>query len=189
VVYEAAARVLRDHGYARATTNRIAAEAGVSVGTVYEYFADKDTIFEGLIQRELGTLVSAFEAAGLGEGDDLETAIRGLVDAGMAAMRHGPELYRSLESVPGAKFRRHLGQARDIVIELVGRLLAAHADELAVVDHDLAAFVVVGAIEGVGTNGQSSQFDERLAVEITRLVTRYLKGGQPPGSAPSRPPS
>jgi len=177
VVFEAAARVLRDQGYARATTNRIAEAAGVSVGTVYEYFAGKDAIFEELIRRELAGLVRSFEDAGLGEGDDLETTIRRLIDAGMAAMGHGPELFRGLESVPGAKFRRRLAGAREVVIELVVRMLAAHEDEIGEVDRDLAAFVVVGAIEGVGTNGRQSQFDERLAVEITRLVTRYLRGG------------
>jgi AcrR family transcriptional regulator len=40
---EAAARVLRQRGYSAATTNRIADAAGVSVGTLYEYFAPEKT--------------------------------------------------------------------------------------------------------------------------------------------------
>ena len=42
-------------------------------------------------------------------------------------------------------------------------------------DLDLAAFLVVSAVEGIGANLQSSQLDERMPVEIARLVTRYLK--------------
>jgi AcrR family transcriptional regulator len=53
VVLEAAAQVLQREGYARATTNRIAEVAGVSVGTIYQYFGDKDEVFELLIRREL----------------------------------------------------------------------------------------------------------------------------------------
>ncbi len=40
IVIEAAARVLLREGYARASTNRIAETAGVSVGTIYQYFSD-----------------------------------------------------------------------------------------------------------------------------------------------------
>jgi len=173
---EGAAQVLRRHGYARATTNRIAEATGVSVGTVYEYFPDKDAIFAALIDRELDSLVAAFEAQGVGAELDLEAALLQLVEAGLRAMRFGPELFRALAAVPGATFRRRLGAAREAVVALVSRLLEAHRREVNVADLDLAAFLVVSAVEGIGANLQSSQLDERLPVEITRLVSRYLRG-------------
>ena len=48
-------------------TNRIAEAAGVGVGTVYEYFADKEAVFDALIRRELAALVSAVEALELSD--------------------------------------------------------------------------------------------------------------------------
>jgi len=60
-VLEAAAQVLQREGYARATTNRIAERAGVSVGTIYQYFADKEQIFDTLIRRELEVLLGVLE--------------------------------------------------------------------------------------------------------------------------------
>jgi len=173
---EGAAQVLRQHGYARATTNRIAEAAGVSVGTVYEYFPDKDAVFAAVIDRELDSLVAAFEAQGVGAELELEDALLRLVEAGLRAMRFGPELFRALEAVPGATFRRRLGVAREVVVALVSRLLEAHRREVTVADLDLAAFLVVSAVEGIGANLRSSQLDERLPVEITRLVSRYLRG-------------
>ena len=180
VILEAAARVLARHGYAGASTNRIASTAGVGVGTVYEYFANKDAVFEALIDREIATLVAAFAERGIAQGLGLEAAIAGLIEAGMGALRHGPELMRGLESVPGATFQRQLSGARQGVIDQVRLLLEAHRHELCVADLDRAAFVLVSAIEGVGTNASSHDLDARLARELTELAMRYLTGAPPP---------
>lgn len=176
VLLEAAARILAAHGYAGATTNRIAEAAGVGVGTVYEYFANKDALFESLIAREIGTLVAAFAEQGTGDDVALEPAIERLLAAGIGAMRHGPELFRALEAVPGASFRRQLAAARQGVIDQVERLLEVHRHEIGVDDRALAAFIVVSAIEGIGANASSRDFDARFARELTALVTRYLAG-------------
>lgn len=176
VILEGAARVLRARGYAGATTNRIAAEAGVSVGTVYEYFASKDEVFDALIAREIGAVVTAFQAQRVDASAGLEAAIGGLIAAGMSALRHGPEMIRMLEAVPGASFRRQLVGAREIVVRLVRDLLEAHRDTLRVAELDLAAFIVVSAVEGVAANADSSVFDERLARELASLVLGYLTG-------------
>lgn len=52
-VVEAAAQVFEAHGYAAATTNRIAQRAGVSIGTLYQYFADKDAVFRAAAEAHL----------------------------------------------------------------------------------------------------------------------------------------
>jgi hypothetical protein len=89
-------------------------------------------------------------------------------------MRFGPELFRALEQVPDATFRRRLGRARSVVIQAVKDVLEKHRPELAVDDLDLAAFIVVSAAEGIGANATSEMFDERLRLEVTDLVRRYL---------------
>ena len=53
VIVEAAARVLGRRGWARFTTNEIAAVAGVSVGSLYQYFPNKLAIAEAIRQRHL----------------------------------------------------------------------------------------------------------------------------------------
>lgn len=52
-IIESAARVLPLVGYSRATTNKIAELAGVSIGSLYQYFPDKDAIFASILEREL----------------------------------------------------------------------------------------------------------------------------------------
>jgi AcrR family transcriptional regulator len=52
-IIESAARILPALGYARTTTNRIAVKAGISIGSLYQYFPHKDAIFAKLLKREL----------------------------------------------------------------------------------------------------------------------------------------
>jgi AcrR family transcriptional regulator len=179
VVLEAAARVLVERGYASATTNRIASEAGVSVGTVYEYFADKEEIYGALIRQELERLVTRVSSQPREPDAPIDVRLGRTVQAAMEAMRYGPSFYRSLEQVPNATFRLELREARAAVVAFVRGLLAEHRAELRVDDLDLAAFVVVSAIEGVGANASEEVFDERLARELTDLVRAYLVGTAP----------
>src|SRR5262245_57051675 len=52
-ILDAAARIFAKHGYARGTTNRIAERAGVSIGSLYEYFPSKDAILIALTEAHI----------------------------------------------------------------------------------------------------------------------------------------
>jgi AcrR family transcriptional regulator len=54
-ILEAAAQILERHGAAALTTNRIAERAGVSIGSLYQYFPNKHAVLAELIRRELGS--------------------------------------------------------------------------------------------------------------------------------------
>jgi hypothetical protein len=97
-----------------------------------------------------------------------------MISLAMAAMRHGPELFRALEHVPEASFRNHLAEARTLVVRLVRELLEEHRSELRVSDLDLAAFVAVSAVEGVAAAATNDRFDARLAREMEDLLRAYL---------------
>ena len=185
-VLEAATRVLLHEGYVAATTNRIAEVAGVSIGTLYQYFANREQVFDGVIRRELEAFVGALTAPPLDPEEGLERSLRRFLHVGVIAQRHGPELIRALDQVPGALFRRRLHAVEARVTALVRSLLEAHRDELQVEDLDLAAFVITSAVEGVGYRARPSQFGEPLVDELTALFTRYLVGGSRRGRRRSR---
>jgi AcrR family transcriptional regulator len=61
VIFEATAQVLNELGEAALTTNRIAQRAGVSVGTLYQYFDSKESIVLGMLTRERGQVMSTLD--------------------------------------------------------------------------------------------------------------------------------
>src|SRR5271165_1676775 len=60
-ILQAAAQVFERHGYAAGTTNRIAERAGVSIGTVYQYFPNKDAILVALALQHLAEGTAALQ--------------------------------------------------------------------------------------------------------------------------------
>jgi AcrR family transcriptional regulator len=176
VVLEAAARVLQREGYAGATTNRIAERAGVSIGTIYQYFADKEQIFDALIRREIAGLLAVLQRVAFDPGESIGDGLRRLLELLVQARPDAPLLYRSLEQVPNALFRRRVAEARGSLIEWVREFLAAHRSEIRVPDLDVAAFVVVAAAEGVAINASPEFYRARGADELTTVFTRYLTG-------------
>ncbi|NKY45464.1 TetR/AcrR family transcriptional regulator [Nocardia cerradoensis] len=59
-ILDTAARLFGERGIENTSTNRIAAEAGLSIGTVYRYFSDRTVIVEELLERLLESIERRF---------------------------------------------------------------------------------------------------------------------------------
>src|SRR5688572_7939340 len=96
-ILDATARVLVRDGYDKTTTNRVAEVAGVSIGTLYQYFESKEAIVVELGRRHADRM-SATIAAKLGALIDapLEVVARALVQTMIEAHALEPELHRAL---------------------------------------------------------------------------------------------
>lgn len=81
-IVEAAARVFDDAGYLGATTNEIAAEAGVSIGSLYQYFPNKDALLVEIAHRHVSASVAALDEllTGLGRRHSLNDVTRRVVE-------------------------------------------------------------------------------------------------------------
>jgi AcrR family transcriptional regulator len=81
-ILEAAAHIIERGGLAAFNTNAIAQRAGVSIGSLYQYFPNKDALMVALIERSQREQVARVQAAAEALGDaDLETIVRVLVRA------------------------------------------------------------------------------------------------------------
>src|SRR5580658_8284104 len=94
-ILEAAARILETRGLDSYTTNEIAARAGVSIGSLYQYFPSKDAITLSLIQRESATLVEEINAASCME--DPKKALGAMIAAAVHHQLRRPKLARLLD--------------------------------------------------------------------------------------------
>lgn len=96
-ILEAATRVLADSGYAQMSTNRIAEEADVSVGSLYRYFGDKDEIFEVLRDRVADAImVDLTDAISVAAGRPPYEGVRGVVAALVASLHRHQAVIRAL---------------------------------------------------------------------------------------------
>src|SRR3984885_5315460 len=99
---EATARILVREGFDKASTNRIAEVAGVSVGSLYQYFPSKEALGAGLIDPAHREVMQAIQGE-LAEALKLsmEEAVRRLVSIAVKAHRIDPKLHRALtEQIP-----------------------------------------------------------------------------------------
>src|SRR5262249_60436809 len=94
---EATARILIREGYDRASTNKIAAAAGVSIGSLYQYFPSKEAVVAALIDRHTQELSQVVLNALLKvSAHPLEIGVRELIKAAIDAHRVDPPLHRVL---------------------------------------------------------------------------------------------
>src|SRR5580693_6112323 len=93
-ILDAVVRLLKREGFDAVTTNRIAEVAGVSIGSVYQYFPDKRAIFVALHERHIEEIDRIVQARLVeNAGAPLETMIRAMVEAMVDAHKPDPALY------------------------------------------------------------------------------------------------
>src|SRR5271169_7102798 len=96
-ICEATIQVLLSHGGDKLTTTRIAGRAGVSVGTLYQYFPNRQALIASVIERHLDGMVGKIELACKDlHGRTLDEVVTGLVDAFVAAKWARAEVSRAL---------------------------------------------------------------------------------------------
>jgi AcrR family transcriptional regulator len=98
-VLDAVVRILKRDGIDAVTTNRIAEVAGVSVGSVYQYFPDKRAIFGALHERHVEEIARLIERTLVEHAaSPLEDVVRALVEAMVEAHGADPELHELLST-------------------------------------------------------------------------------------------
>lgn len=182
-VLESAARVLVKEGLAGFTTNRVAEVAGVSVGSLYQYFPDKTALLAALFDRHRRDIVAILDEALVG-GGSLEEDLLGLIEAAIAAHAHDPSLHHALSTQLAA-------MAGYIDIDAVRREISArleaffetHSAKIAPRTASQAAFLAERTIEGV-VHGAVIERPEALtpdlAKDLAAMLARHLAG--PPAS-------
>ncbi|WP_437576115.1 TetR/AcrR family transcriptional regulator [Sorangium sp. So ce887] len=148
-IVEAAARVFDAHGYDGANTNEVARVAGVSVGSVYQYFPNKDALVTALHERHVRHMVRILDQVDAAAGAlSLREATERLVARSLEVHRTEPRLQRLLHAdLPTLEQQRALSEASRAVLDRTRQLLSRHRSEIAQPDLDLATYVVLRMFE------------------------------------------
>ena len=151
VILEATARVLGERGYAGTSTNAVAERAGVSVGSLYQYFPNKDSLVTALHERHAAQLYVAIDGVlDAARPRSLRGHVQAMVRALLAAHQVEPELHRVLEKeFPFFDAPRDQSPADRSIFHRVRQLLQAHRNTIAPRNLDLATWVVLQIMESL----------------------------------------
>jgi AcrR family transcriptional regulator len=181
-ILTAAAHVFAEHGYAAGTTNRIAERARISIGSLYQYYPNKDAILVELVTQHLDAGVAATARRQDEElPDSLEEIVRMFVHTAIENHRDDPQLLRVMvEQAPRApELLKKISRYEQERVAYVRELLRRHP-EARVSDTHTAARLVVSTVELVVHQLIAApepidipQFEN----ELVTMLTRYLTGG------------
>lgn len=178
VIIEAGARVLASKGWSGFNTNDVAAAAGVSIGSIYQYFPNKLALVEAIKFRHFDEVLSVFDIPMEKDGGP-ENQVRKLID-GMIGRHHQPDLHRVLmkelprsdnESANDQRFDvAYKERFRDFVAMTTGLTDPSSLDPI--------ASVVASAVEGMVHEAAQSNDDcqqRRFRDEIVQFIASYLE--------------
>jgi AcrR family transcriptional regulator len=174
-ILEASAQVLERNGYRRTTTNRIAERAGVSVGTLYQYFRNKEEVLDALIQQESQRYLQAIAAAMPGPKVPLRKAIRALLEAGYAHQHMVTGIAQVMRHAPSAVFARRSSEIRNRAHALIVNFLASRGPMAGLDDLELAADIILAQCEGLTFLGRVPRTAEQQVAILTDVFCRYLE--------------
>jgi AcrR family transcriptional regulator len=181
---EATARLLVKEGFDKVSTNKIAEEAGVSIGSLYQYYPSKEALVAAVVDRHHDKVTRIVrQALPNVAAQPLEEAVRQIVTVAIDAHRIDPKLHRILtEQIPRTGRLKNVEALSRDNFALVRGYLEGHRDEIRTVDLDFAAFLCVTTVESL-THAAVLHRPESLAGgatwrfvdEVTRLVVGYLR--------------
>lgn len=181
-IMEAAAQVFTESGYAGATTNRIAERAGISIGSLYQYFPDKDALLLELVERHLRDGIAML--AGIFEQMDfptieLEVFLKKTITAVLELHTRNPRLHYVLlsEAVWSSEAIAALHQMEDRVAAVVAWMLANHP-QVRVHDPVSSAYLMVHMVMDLAheyvVHPPVMMNEQEFIGEVVHLLKCYL---------------
>lgn len=172
-ILEGASQVLVREGYSKATTNRIAERAGVSIGTLYHYFGNKDEIFHNLLEKTFERMLTLTEECPPQSG--LNDLLNAYNERLLQVFNDDPELIQALDALRSGPFQEQRNTWREKLIDAFEILLIPHANETTCQDLKVGVRIVVCASEGLASAAASFQpSPEGIQEQLTRLQLAYL---------------
>jgi AcrR family transcriptional regulator len=184
-ILEGAARIFAQRGYTGATTNHIAARAGVSIGTLYQYFPNKEALLVALTERLLDQGEAMLQEAVVqtvaqSPSPELREVVGRFVKAMVAMHAKEPQLHRVLfEECPRPqRIQRRFADLMRRMGEWAGAYLSSHP-QVRCKDPGLAGVLVVQTLEALThhwaiRDGGASRNIERYVDETVALIVSYL---------------
>ncbi len=192
-IFEATIQVLLTEGYAGLTTTQVAQRAGVSVGTMYQYFPHRQALLYAVLEAYLEDVIQSLEdaAARLFHAPLAEMADglgRAYLDAKLRGMPGSRALYVVAAELETAPLVHDITQRTDrIIAGLLGQASDARFDDLHRVSYALRT-MLNGTVRAVLENAASPENIDVLRTELPTMCRSYLLAAAKPRNATSSSP-
>lgn len=182
-IFEAAVRILEADGLDALTTNRIAALAGVSIGTLYQYFPNREALLEALARREIASVFESLarlrqaDAPATSRDERLRQIVRALLGALDGRLRARRALMMAIMS--SGRFEAVLAQTDSMTAALVAR--AGPVSEADALNGFVLSRAVGGAVRGALLRDETILREPAFEEALLRLIAGFLgQGGVQP---------
>jgi AcrR family transcriptional regulator len=179
-ILEATTHILVEEGYEKANTNRIAERAGISIGSLYQYFSNKESLLAALVEQHVTEMAELIET----KLDRLfdsppEIAIPEIITAVVAAHAINPRLHQVLsEEIPCSERSPQMQQAEERVTALLRTYLDRWKDVIEPQNIELTVFILSRTVDALCHAAvieypnfvRDSQFER----EVSNLLLSYL---------------
>ncbi len=176
-ITEACTRLLISNAYNEITTDRIAELAGVSIGSLYQFFANKEAIVSAVIDDLLVKDIE-FLREGLSRlpATDFKSKLQAMIEMGFSRFNTDRELRLALQNVQGLL---DYWETRRVFFEHYQKYILLHLPELNGRDRELVALIIVSTFNNALNvnllqSPQPPEREQNLKNEIYLLVSRYL---------------
>ncbi|MEP9389547.1 TetR/AcrR family transcriptional regulator [Mesorhizobium sp. KR9-304] len=179
----AAIQVLTREGLSRCTTTRVAERAGMSVGSLYQYYPNRDALLAAVLEGHLTSIACAIDhACREHRGKPVSEMASALVAAFVAAKLRDPEKSKALYAVAAERGGPELITAMQTrMIAAIAAMLAsaadAHFEELPVTSA-MVFSVLAGSVRAFLEGHAPAGFEAHLEGQLVRLLTAYLQTHQ-----------
>ena len=177
-ILTATTHILTVLGYHQFTTNRVAELAGVSIGSLYQYFPNKEALIFALGEHHANEMaqLAQHHLGGL-EDSSIINVLRQIVKAALAAHAVNPKLHRVLhEQIPRSEEMRQLDDAK--MEKMLRSFLAQRCDQLQPKNLDLTVFIIgrtiKALIHGAILDRPELLNNGELEQEIMTMLSSYL---------------
>lgn len=179
-IFDATIQVLLAEGLQRLTTIRVAERAGVSIGTLYQYFPQKQALLFAVLQRHLERVVSATEAAAASArnatlSEMVKTVVAAFVKAKTENLDESRALYAVALELDSRDYVREVQNRSRVALEAMLKTASdAHFDDI-----PTTTFMFMGALAGPVRSlleGKSPQsMIRKLRAQLESLCLGYLE--------------
>lgn len=178
-IKDAALKLMSEKGYFATSSNEIAREAGVSIGTFYSYFKDKKELYAELVDDIYTVVLTPINLNELPDDLSIEETVQLYVTAVFRGHEYQTAFQREISSLSeqSDEFRAIEMVHKSNILHVFSEALKAYREELKPQDLETSTYIILTTVEAVihdtlFHNGGKNK--EAVIRELTAMIVNYL---------------